>query len=215
MKKKVLIALSLLIVSGTIQAQDKAFRAGNIVVDVGLGGAGYKTLLSSTITTGTVSVKNEKNGTAGSVIYPIQVEYGLRNWLGIGARFAYSKYYDSTKSNRGIDFDFVLNFHLIKTKRFEMPISLFLGYSNLNIKYKDVLNTIAKDNGMSNGIMLIPRFYITKHFGLFVNVGFVNYVYPSLTFTNNSNKSNINPAQINISLAGNGETFGFGALYKF
>jgi hypothetical protein len=62
--------------------------------------------------------------------------------------------------------------------------------------------------------MLTPRFYLTDKFGLFVNLGFVNYVYPSVSFSNNNNK-NLIPANATVSIGGMGETIGFGAAYKF
>ena len=218
--KKIILIASAFIVSGTTNAQDKAkskstiFEPGNIIVDVGIGVAGYKTLRRETIVVGNNKKDFDKKESATSIIVPIQAEYGFSNWFGLGARFAYSNYFDSAKSNRGIDFDFVLNFHFIKTKRFEMPISLFLGVSNINIKYNDSFNTVVKDNGANNGFMLTPRFYLTDHFALFVNLGFINYVYPSLTFSNNSNK-NLIPTNTTVSLGGMGETIGFGAAYKF
>ncbi len=217
MKKKLIIAAALFIISGTIQAQDtakvkrkdKAFQAGDIVADAGLGGAGY--VIRSYKTVGSAATVLTGKDWATSTIIPVNIEYGYRNWFGLGARFAYSKYKDTTKSNSGIDFDFVLNFHFIKTKRFEMPISLFIGYSTINIKYNDILNTTAKANGVNNGFMLTPRFYITEHFGLFVNLGFLNSVYPGLSYSNNK----LYPATTTISRSGQGETFGFGAVYKF
>jgi hypothetical protein len=216
--KKIILIVSAFIVSGIANAQDKTkstiFEPGNIIVDAGVGVAGYKTVYRTTITVANTPKDFDEKGSATSVIIPIQAEYGFNNWFGLGARFAYSNYFDSTKSNKGVDFDFVLNFHFIKTKRFEMPISLFLGVSNISIKYNDSFNTVAKDNGANNGFMLTPRFYLTDKFGLFVNLGFVNYVYPSVTFSNNNN-TNLIPANAKVSIGGMGQTIGFGGLYKF
>ncbi len=221
MKKNILIVAALIIATGTIEAKGKVFQAGDtvkterkvfetgdIIIDAGLGAAGYVTRTYTTVGSA-ATVLNGKNW-ATSTMYPVNFEYGFRDWFGSGARFAYSNYYDSIKSDKSVDIDFVLNFHFIKTKRFEMPISLFFGFSTINIKYNDV-NTSAKANGANNGFMLTPRFYLTEHFGLFVNLGFVNYVYTSLSFSNNT----LYPATTTVSVSRQGETCGFGAVYKF
>ena len=174
-----------------------------------MGVAGYVTRSYKTVGSA-ATVLTGKDWTT-SAMYPVNFEYGFRDWLGVGARFAYSNYYDSIKSNRSVDVDFVLNFHFIKAKHFEMPISLFLGYSAINIKNKEGVSTIAKANGVNNGFMLTPRFYLTQHFGLFVNLGFVNYLYTGLSFSNNT----LYPATTIISKSRQGETCGLGAVYKF
>ena len=194
----------------------QVFQAGNTVVDVGVGLAYYyKTLSRVEVKTGANVARTDKSGTISALMIPIQVEHGFRNWFGFGGRFAYSNYMDTTKSNTGMDLDLLLNFHLIKKGRFEMPFALFFGVSSITIKYKDAVNTIAKDNGVNNGFMITPRFYFSKHFGLFVNMGFVNYGYPTVGYTNSANTSTVNTATTTVSIGGNGTALGFGAIYKF
>ncbi len=214
MKKNLLVILSFLVISIAVNAQDKAFQKGNIVIDAGLGLAVYATKLHTEVATSSGTLSRDKTDGAASAIYPIQAEYGLKNWFGLGARFAYSNYYDSANTDsRGLDFDLLINFHLIKTKRFEMPISLIVGYSNLKIKYNDAFSTIAKDNGSNSGFMLSPRFYITDHFGLFLNLGRLSYSYPSLTFANSRN-TNIFGPNTTVAVSGRGLNFGFGVVFK-
>lgn len=214
MKKNVLIILSLLTISIATQAQDKAFQKGNIVIDAGVGVAAYATLLHTEVATSSGTLSRDIKDNAASAIYPFQAEYGLKNWFGLGARFAYSNYYDSANTeSRGLDFDILVNFHLIKTKRFEMPITLILGYSNLKIKYNDAFGTIVKDNGSNSGFMLTPRFYLTDHFGLFINLGRLRYSYPSLIISNSSN-TNIFGPNTTVALSGMGLNFGLGLVVK-
>lgn len=199
-----------------VSTDGQVFQAGNTVVDVGVSLAYYyKTLQRTEVKTGANVARTDKSGTISALMIPIQVEHGFRNWFGFGGRFAYSSYMDTTKSNTGLDLDFLLNFHLIKKGNFEMPMALFFGVSSITIKYKDALSTIAKDNGFNNGFMITPRYYFSKHFGLFVNAGFVNYVYPTVGFTNNANTPTVNTATTTVSLGGQGTALGFGAIYKF
>lgn len=199
-----------------VSTDGQVFQAGNTVVDVGAGLAYYyKTLQRTEVKTGANVARTDKSGTISALMIPIQVEHGFRNWFGFGGRFAYSSYIDTTVSNTGLDLDFLLNFHLIKKGNFEMPMALFFGVSSITIKYKDALSTIAKDNGFNNGFMITPRYYFSKHFGLFVNAGFVNYVYPTVGFTNSANTPTVNTATTTVSLGGQGTALGFGAIYKF
>lgn len=192
------------------------FQAGNTVVDVGAGLAYYyKTLIRTEVKTGANIARTDNYGTISALMIPIQVEHGFRNWFGFGGRFAYSSYMDTTKSNTGMDLDLLLNFHFIKKGNFEMPFALFFGVSSITIKYKDALSTVAKDNGFNNGFMITPRYYFSKHFGLSVNAGFVNYVYPTVGYTNSANTNTVNPATTTVSIGGQGTALGFGAIYKF
>lgn len=224
MRKVLFIASISLISMVNMKAQDTAkastdgivFQAGNTVVDVGAGLAYYYKILQRTeVKTGANIARTDKFGTISALIIPIQVEHGFRNWFGFGGRFAYSSYMDTTKSNTGLDLDLLFNFHFIKKGNFEMPFALFFGVSSITIKYKDALNTVAKDNGFNNGFMITPRYYFSKHFGLFVNAGFVNYVYPTVGFTNSANTSTVNTVTTTVSLGGQGTALGFGAIYKF
>lgn len=224
MRKITWITLISLVATVNGMAQDttktstdgQVFQAGNTIIDVGASYAYYyKTLQRTEVKVGANVAKTDKSGTISALMIPIQVEYGFRNWFGFGGRFAYSSYMDTTISNTGLDLDFLLNFHLIKKGNFEMPFALFFGVSSITVKYKDALNTVAKDNGFNNGFMITPRYYFSKHFGLFANMGFVNYVYPTVGFTNSANTNTVNPATTTVSLGGQGTALGFGAIYKF
>ncbi len=243
MKKITLTFLAFSFFATGINAQDKSFQKGTIAVDLGIGFAVYGTKsheeYNSQVWNGTsfstVRIKKDTTDGAASTIIPVSVEYGVTNWLGVGARFGYSKYIanaDSTNNNikptvRGLDVDLVLNFHLVKTKRFDMPINLIVGYSKFNYKannpntspvgFPDNGNSMAKDNGLNYGISLVPRIYFGDHIGMFFNIGYMGYYYPSITFSDNSdsNLNDNNNQDQKFKLKGNGFNLGIGLIGKF
>ncbi len=228
MKKNILIIIGVILLYNTSKAQ--SFHKGAIVVDLGVGLNISKTAIedeyNSQVWNGssfsTVRVKKDTTDRAGSVVYPLTVEYGVKNWLGIAGRVSYSKYItgnDSAggiKANiRGIDAGLIFNLHLIKTKRFDMPIGLSLAYSNFKIDSKDSLQSMAKDNGLSYGFAAVPRIYFGDHIGLSFNLGYMAYTYPSVLFSN-KNDPNINDNDDRLfKLKTSGTNIGVGLLVKF
>lgn len=228
MKKITLTLAGIALLITTSKAQ--AFHKGAIVVDLGAGVSVFKTDIKeeynnqlwngSSITT--IRVKKDTTSGAGAATYPLTVEYGLKNWLGVAARLAYSKYFSEKDSIsglkvavRGIDAGLVLNLHLIKTNRFEMPISATLGYSSFKLDSKDSLNSIAKDNGINYGFSLVPRFYFGNHIGLSLQVGYIAYSYPSILFSNNNDANMNDNNNHTFKLKASGANIGAGLIVKF
>lgn len=231
MKKINLTIAAVVLFSTIVKSQDKAFEKGNIIIDLGVGIGVYGTKIHQeynedrfNLVTGfeTVRVKKDTTDAAAAVIYPLRFEYGITNWLGIGARIAYSNYFEEkdTVNNYkpkvyGIDADLLLNFHLIKTKRFDMPVCLSVGYSNIKYQANDAFDSQAKSNGLNYGISLVPRIYFGDHVGMFFNIGYAGYNYPNLIFSNNT-ESNLNEdSDMLYQIKGNGLNLGLGLITKF
>ena len=246
MKKVILISVVLSCIVIVSKAQDKAFHKGVISADLGVGIAIYgtkshteydSTIYGASGNTVTRVIKDKKDAAASSII-PIGIEYGVTDWLGIGARFGYSKYIASTSYDTvngtavgfkpkvtAIDFGLSVNFHLVKSKRFDMPIGLLIGYSHFNYRQNnpdtnpvgspDNGNTIGKDGGLGYGIMLTPRIYFGDHIGMFINVGYMGYSYSNLSFSNNSDSNLNDNNNWKFSLKGNGFNMGIGLVAKF
>ncbi len=185
MKRTFLPFLLICFSFNAINAQeDKAFHKGSITIDPSIGFAIYGTKVhaeydedywnGSAIATRRV-VEDTTDG-AGSTIYGLSGEYGVTDWLGIGFRFGYSNYIEETQYDtvytptkvthtykpkaRSIDFGLNVNFHLVKGKRFDMPLCLTMGYSNFKYLQNnpdtdptsvDNSGAMAKDNGMNYG----------------------------------------------------------------
>ena len=254
MKKIILSFLLTAFSLSLLTAQDdKAFHKGTITVDGSIGFVLYKTKshteqdeqywTGTSIATRRVT-KDTTDG-AGASIYALNGEYGVTDWLGVGFRFGYSNYIEGTQNDsiynistltynkisykpkaRSIDFGVNVNFHLVKSKRFDMPICLTLGYSNFkysennpdtDISSYDNSGAVAKDNGLHYGILLMPKIYFGKeqHIGLAFHVGYLGSSYPSLQLSDASD-SNINDNNnAKYKLKGNGFNIGIGFSVKF
>ena len=231
--------------------EDKAFHKGSITVDPSIGFAIYKTKSHSEHDedywngTSVVSKRVVQDTTdgAGSTIYGLNGEYGVTDWLGVGVRFAYSHYIQETQHDtvlfptgvetfsykpkaRSVDFGINVNFHLVKGKRFDMPICLTFGYSNFKLSNNnpdtdpssyDNSGSVGKDNGMNYGILLMPKIYFgkTQHVGLAFHIGYMGYKYPSLQFSNNGDSNLNDNNNWKFRLNGNGFNIGIGLSIKF
>ncbi len=237
MKKITLIigAFGLLTVSANAQ-DDKAFKKGDMTVELGAGFGLYGThahesynenvvvVNGSTFSIQKVRTTKDTTDAALSAIYPIAFEYGVTNWLGVGARIAYCRYLGGTDSATGykptvhsIDADVFADFHLVKSKHFDMPVRVTLGYSNFKYLSNDPFDSQAKDNGINYGISLIPRIFFGQHIGMYFNVGYAGYNYPSMIFSNNtdSNTNDNGGQDLKYKLSGNGFNIGLGLIGKF
>ncbi|MES2286303.1 MAG: hypothetical protein V4547_11495 [Bacteroidota bacterium] len=230
MKKITLTFVAIALIINTSNAQKKAFHKGAVIVDLGIGVSVYKTDLEDAYNNqvwngssfSTTRIKKDTTNAAAATVYPLNIEFGLKNWLGIGARVAYSKYFSEKDSISGlkvgvtgIDAGLVLNLHLIKTNRFDLPIGVTLGYSSFKLDSKDTLNTIAKDNGFNYGFAAIPRFYFGEHIGLSFNLGYTVYSYPSILFSNKNDSNLNNDTDRVFKLKASGVNIGVGLLIKF
>ena len=196
--KKLLLFITIALLGTALKAQEKSFQKGKIIISVGanLGVYGTKThqeqdksvLISGAVQT--VRTVKDTTGGAGSGVFPLTIEYGITNWLGVGARFGYSKYIakaDSANKNTkptviGLDGDLVLSLHFIKTVHFDMPLEFVAGYSHLNYMSNDQNGSAAKSGGLNYGFALVPHIYFGKHVGMFFNLGYSGTVIPILFF---------------------------------
>lgn len=233
MKKIAFIILSAVSTAATGYAQDKAFKKGDMSLELGAGFGVYGTHGHQEYDqdvyswNGTAVVyskerisKNTSDG-AVSAIYPLTFQYGVTNWLGVGARLAFSKYYgkDSTTNIeptvRAIDGDVFADFHLVKSRHFDMPLRVTVGYSHFYYNANDPFESTAVGGGLNYGIALIPRIFFGNHIGIFFNVGYAGYTYPDLKFSN-SIDSNVNDNNnMTYRLSGGGLNMGMGIVGKF
>ncbi len=228
MKKfSLVITIITLFFNSTINAQ--AFHKGAIVVDLGIAANVSKTAIQDEYNTSiwngssisNVRLKKDTTNWSAAMVYPVTVEYGVKNWLGIAGRFAYSKYLSSVDSVsgakalvRGLDAGLILNLHIIKTNRIDIPIGVTFGYSNFKMANNDSLQSMAKDNGINYGFSVVPRIYFGSHIGLSLNLGYMAYTYPSLLFSNKNDSNLNNNNDRAFSLKTSGTNIGVGLIIK-
>lgn len=228
MKKITLIIAGIALLVNSSIAQ-KAFEKGNITIDLGIGLGIFNTKshteqdIKVWRSGSWVTMREVKDTTdkAASMIVPLKFEYGVKSWLGVGARLAYSNYLGGKDSItgkkdkvRGLDGGVILNFHLIKTAKFDMPIGVTIGYSNFKYMSNDSLDTQAKDNGLNYGIFLSPRFYFGQHIGLFFDLGYIGYNYPSVLFRNRTDANTNDNNNLLQKIKFGGTNIGIGLVVK-
>jgi hypothetical protein len=171
----------------------------------------------------TIRISEDTTDGAVTRTFPVTLEYGVTNWLGIGARVAYNKFFtavDSAANNthpdvRSLDADLVIGLHFIKTKRFDLPLNISAGYSAFTYQSNDALHHTAKDGGLNFGVQLQPRIFFGNHIGMYFNVGYANVSYKSMTFSND-NDSDLNDTDNRLyTLKGSGLNVGLGLIAKF
>lgn len=229
MKKNLLLIFAVALSSFTaLNAQ--SFRKRAVVVDFGAGVTISQTQIeqqyNSQVWNGSgftiVPIQKDTTDVSGAFVFPLTVEYGLKNWLGIGGKVGYAKYFTNNDSLgkpksdiRGLDAGILVNFHFIKVSRFDLPFGAYIGYSNFKMISNDSLESIAKDNGFNYSFSANPRFYFGKHIGLSVNLGYTVSSYPSLLFSN-KNDANVNDNDdLDFKLKSSGGNIGVGLLVKF
>jgi hypothetical protein len=216
--KKIILIITALAVFSNGKAQDDAFHQGNVAIGLGVGFGVY-------ITETHYSYKGSSHHytTEGAVcmMYPLTAEYGVTDWLGVGGRFAYSDFLTLRNSQTGfkrsiriIDTDFMVNFHLIKTDKFDMPIVVTAGLSNYRLAENDLSHNMRKDNGINYGLSLNPRIYFNDYVGMYFIFGYGGFNYSDLTYSNDRSK-NINPTGTKITYRGDGTNLGMGVTVKF
>jgi hypothetical protein len=221
LKKNYLLIITSLFLSFNLFSQEKAFIKGKVVIS---GSASLGVYATKTHTEWNYYLLHKSTDTtdgAASGVYALNLEYGLTNWLGIGGRFGYSKYFTQADSSNnyikpnvhGWDGDLTLNFHFVKTKHFDMPLQFAFGYSHVKYQTLNASNGIAEGGGLNYGISLVPRIYFGNHIGMFFNVGYASYNYPNLVLTDNSGI--FNTLDYTFKLKANGFNLGIGLVAKF
>lgn len=160
--------------------------------------------------------KTSGNLAANSQYY-LQFEYGLFNWLGVGIKGQYCNYVTQkdTATNTvpqvtSIDLSAVINAHILRTKHCDLLTGFNFGYSSFTYDVRNTNGSTAYGGGLMYDIHFQSRFYFGKHFGIFLNLAYAGYSYPSLTLKDNQNTYNEQ-----LKLGGGGMTFGAGLQVKF
>ncbi|MFL5753172.1 MAG: hypothetical protein ACJ76F_07190 [Bacteroidia bacterium] len=196
---------------------EKAFAKGNTVIDAGVAFALYKTKIHQESS----GYKKDTTDAAGGALYTIRGEYGVTDWLGVGARFGFTSFIDDkdsatgrTAKTTGIDLCATANLHFVKTRRFDMPLCISIGYGNFKSLSNDDYNTKVKGGGFAFGMGLMPRIYFGDHFGMNFLLGFMSYNFGNLKYSNKDD-SNLNKTwDVKTSLKASGANIGIGLQYK-
>ncbi len=207
--KKIIFVLCIL--SSVSLLAQKSFEKKTNVIGFGadLGIYNYTSTIKS------YSVSNTDK--AANKMLSLQYERGILNWLGVGAKVLISDYFTETDSIthekpsvQALDATILVNAHFVRVKYVDMFAGFNIGYSTLNWEARDQFISKAQGGGLVYDLHLQPRFYFGKHIGMSVNLGYVNYNYQGLDFTNIvTNLPGV------LDLKGGGVNFGIGLQGKF
>jgi hypothetical protein len=196
----------------------QSFEKGSKVMDLRFEFGAYQTESHDKINN-----TSDDGGTA-SKIFNTSFEYGILNWLGVGAKFQYDNYFVEndtiyhsppqqneiiTPTVGAFDIAGMANVHLAKKDHFDLAFGANFGVSFFHYYFNDALATQFKGTGSWIDIHLTPRFYFGNHFGIHLNLGYANFNYPNVV-AKNSAQTSINA----FSLKGSGATFGIGFQYR-
>lgn len=203
--KKVLLALSIGLISMSANAQDDAaFSQGSSSVSVGYGFISpYKTLFklsNSFFGDPNISTKFKSMGPVG-----LTYEYGFSEKISGGIQIGYSKLENTQTEKDGISAgkDYIIkqeltqlsviargNYHLGSSDKFDPYVGLGLGYGNFKYKVSDndtdpsdVLPTISVPGAFGITGQLGAKYYFSSNFGLYAEVGYLagSFVQAGLT----------------------------------
>ncbi len=183
----------------------QSFEKGTGVADAGIGFSLYHSEVTQTNPDW-----NEKD-TVGAIIFPVNYEYGILNWLGVGGMFRFSNYIEGDSSSTqavGTDIAGRVNLHALRKKRVDLLAGITFGYSFIRYSANDALGTEAKGHGINFGVEGITRFYFSDHFGIFLNGGYLMHDYPTVVISNSV-------AEEEFHYSERGFDLGLGIMIKF
>ncbi len=192
---------------------EKSFRKKLWVIDGGASLGIYNDEVTNVL-------GESKKSMAANSIYTIGAEYGISKRFGVGGRISIDDFFTGKDTATGkmgsassFNWGFFVNYHLLRTRRFDLPIGFSTGHSVLTINVNDVYGTKASGAGLINSLYIRPRFYFGKRFGIFGNIAIAGYNYSTLNVTRSYTPGVTANNTILFNL--NGFTLGFGAQWKF
>lgn len=203
--------ITLLVCFSFITQAQRSFEKGKNVVALGadLGIYSYTSKIASQPTS--------KKEAAANKIFSLHYEYGVLNWLGVGAKVQYSDYFTETDSVTNtkpsvtsVDGSVLVNAHFVRSKYVDMLAGFNIGYSHLNWDARDAYVSQAKGGGLMYDIHFQPRFYFGKYVGMYLNLAYVHCAYRDMDFQNTFTK--LDDA---LDLVGGGVNIGIGIQAKF
>ena len=227
MKKITLLLLAACLFTLHSKAQEKSFQKGRLIISLCANGAFYADKYheerDSSFLTRITHVAKDKKDQALAGVFPLSIEYGLTNWLGVGVRGAYTKFIDNPDSTykygkpkvTSTDVGLTLDFHLIKTVSFDMPIVINAGYSSFTFLQNNSVNSSAKATGYNYGIGIQPRIFFNKHFAMFFNIAYSGIDYNKIKYWDNAVSSYNDTQNASGTLKASGANLGLGFLVSF
>jgi len=145
----------------------KSFSSGALIFNTNVGVEGNIT--RQHFINGSESQAQTLNNTAPASNYSVGLEYGLFNWLGIGAIGRIDNYSmqdngttPSTATAGAADIGGTANIHLLKTAHFDFFAGYDLGLSHLTYTTNDGVHASSTANGTWSDMHITGRIYLGR-----------------------------------------------------
>jgi hypothetical protein len=194
-------------------SQKVAFEKKTKVIDINANFGVYNTV--STDSTERAQGKNHQDK-AAPYGFALSFEYGVLDWLGIGLKGQACTYL-SSRDTSGVkpdakvkDIALVVNFHLVRKKRFDLLLGGNIGYSGFKFSSNDSKSSVAKGGGLMYDIHVQPRLYFSEHFGMYLSLSYIGYSYSKLKLSDN-----VRTYTDHLTFKGSGVNVGIGFQVQF
>ncbi|HTF03794.1 MAG TPA: outer membrane beta-barrel protein [Bacteroidia bacterium] len=191
-------------------AQAQLIDRNDIIIQAG-GGLGLYRYQFTDVTNNVINPRD----TSAAWSFPVQIEYGVNRWLGVGFCFTFNNFIegDSAANEKatGMDFGLAANLHVPwSLKKFDLSASIGYGYSRFKYDIDDVDNAVAKAGGTVLFFGINPRLYFKEdgHLAITGWYRFSKYNYPKGKVTNDAG------FEYDFKLDGPGNSFGLGLIFK-
>jgi hypothetical protein len=157
----------------------QSFEKGDRIFDANLGLAVY----NITVKDNQSKTDSIKKGKAACTVLAPAMEWAVGKRISIGTSLLYSKYLsgkDSTgnkPSVRGLDGNFIFNFHFVKSKSVDLFTGLRLGLAGFRLNPNDGNKAIYGSMGSAFDIHIGGRFYVSHRTGILFNLSFPSYTF--------------------------------------
>lgn len=176
--KKIALCVAVFACFTAQQLRAQSFKAGTIAADLGVGFKFYG-----------VRAHSPANGTdvtgifLGGAVPTITAEYGVLNFLGVGARYSRGSYLQQGYKVRTNDIGVNVNIHVANKKdKFDLPITLGYGFGKFKADetVSSGTGSYIHAKGGVIGLHIAPHFYFSKYVGMFVRLGYNKYLYNNI-----------------------------------
>lgn len=117
---------------------------------------------------------------AASVMVSPQMAWAVSNGVSIGWSLVFSHYLDSAGSAaqmNGLDANFLLDLHFVRTPRVDMMFGFKLGFGGLRLDANDGTGDIYGSMGLAGDVHLMGRFYVAERIAILLNLGVPGYTF--------------------------------------
>ncbi len=204
------VLLGILCLSFALTSSAQVGEKGKIYVDLNGGLGIYRTLATSTITSGGSSISSEVKDTAAATYVAIGAEYGIVDWLSAGLNLRSGSYlYEDNdqkqyKSNKVNTLEATSHLYFLNRDKFTFFGSIALGYTFFKNSYdNNIYSSDEKYNGLHTGLGLgFKWLFIKERVGLFFNYEYNTFNFDLKERMINGNQQDLSNLEYNLNVRG-------------